>query len=58
MRINFYISFDQSSLIPIYSTNHQLIELYYKILLTLDEKHASSVAYVDVSKTFDTVRII
>ena len=38
-----------------YSTSHQLIELYHRILLALEAKQVASDIYSDISKAFDTV---
>jgi hypothetical protein len=42
---------------PVYSTTHQLIELYDNILLALDKKQITSITFADISKAFDTVWI-
>ena len=47
----------QSGFIPGYSTTHQLIELYNKILLALNDKLVTSITFADISKAFDTVWI-
>ena len=47
----------QSGFIPGYSTSHQLIELYNKILSALNEKLLTSITFADISKAFDTVWI-
>jgi hypothetical protein len=45
----------QSDFLPSCSTTHQLVELYYRILLALDSKQFTSVTFADISKAFDTV---
>ena len=47
----------QSGFIPGYSTSHQLIELYNKILLALNNRQITSITFTDISKAFDTVWI-
>ena len=47
----------QSGFIPVYSTTHQLVELYHNILLALDNKEMTSITFADVSKAFDRVWI-
>lgn len=47
----------QSGFIPGYSTTHQLIELYNKILLALNDNLVTSITFADISKAFDTVWI-
>jgi hypothetical protein len=44
----------QSGFIPGHSTSHQLIELYYRILLALETKQVTSATFADISKSFDT----
>ena len=47
----------QSGFIPGYSTTYQLIELYNKIVLALNNRQITSVTFVDISRAFDTVWI-
>ena len=37
--------------------DHQLIELYNKILLALNNRQITSITFADISKAFDTVWI-
>ena len=47
----------QSGFIPGYSTTHQLVELYNKILVALNDKELTSITFADISRAFDTVWI-
>ena len=47
----------QSGFIPGYSTSHQLVELYEKIMSALNSKQITSITFADISKAFDTVWI-
>lgn len=45
----------QSGFIPGHSTVHQLIEIYYRICMSMDDKCFTSLVLCDISKAFDRV---
>ena len=45
----------QSGFLPNHSTTHQLIDIYHNILLSLENKHYTSLVFCDFSKAFDRV---
>lgn len=47
----------QSVFIPGFSTTHQLVEIYNKVLLAWNNKQITSITFADISKAFDTVWI-
>ena len=54
-RENFVLSIFQSGFQEGKSTVTQLLEIYHKLCLTVDENIEVRVVFVDISKAFDTV---